>query len=313
MVTFGEDSLNEHSEDEGLIPPGGEDEIPGDDEPTREQLIATGELEPEETEEGEEVPGAKEPSAEVKTPASTGVTVVVKKEEEESLSIRKEVEKRLMEGATRDELIAEGFNKNTVRTVASEVKSKLNTRKPIGKSVTTSASGIPLMAKGAPPEILIEALELPDVAGGGGFPFEQGMKFGMSVVTLGIRMAQELSGIGVMQAKPLLDMAKSMREGESLAAKNAAGEAAMEAAGMVQQSLMPILTSLSQATPAGVDPMKAMMVRAMEPIVQKMMGGMIGGLLPGGIQQPQLTQGPSTEGWAHRTEEKPTEEKPKEG
>ena len=232
----------------------------------------------------------------------------MKEEEEVGLSIRKEVEKRLMAGATRDELIAEGFNKNTVRTVASEVKSKLGTRKPIGKAVATTPSGLPIMAKGAPPELIIESLEIPDVSDGGGFPFEQGMKFGMSVVTLGIRMAQELSGIGVMQAKPLLDMAKSMREGESMAAKNAAGEAAMEAASLVSSQMMPILNSLTQATPAGQDPMKAMMVRAMEPIVQKMMGGLVGGLLPGGKQQPQLAPGQPTEGWTHRTEEKTKEE-----
>ncbi len=304
MVTPGEGSLNEHTEDKGLVPPGGESEKPGDDEPTREQLIATGELDEGET---EEVPETEEPIAEVKTPASTSVATTGKKEEEEGLSIRKEVRKRLLEGATRDELIAEGFNKNTVRTVASEVKAELHTNRAVGKPTLARGEGIPVTAKGVPPEVIIEALEVPDISDGGGFVFEQGMKFGMSVVTLGIRMAQELSGIGVMQAKPLLDMAKSMREGEAMAAKNAAGEAAMEAAGMVSNQMMPLLTSLTQATPAGVDPMKAMMVRAMEPIVQKMMGGLIGGLLPGGAQQPQLPAGQSVDGWTHRTEEKPKE------
>ena len=308
MDTHGDDSLNEHSEDEGLTPPSetGEDLI--DEEPTEAQLIATGEMddphaiphqpEPEETEIPEEVSEAP----------GTQVAVV-----EEPLSIRKEVEKRLMEGATREELIAEGFNKNTVRTVASEVKSKLGTRKPIGKQLPTTPGGLPIMAKGAPPELIIEALEIPDVSDGGGFPFEQGMKFGMSVVTLGIRMAQELSGIGVMQAKPLLDMAKSMREGEAVAAKNAAGEAAAEAAGMVQANLSPILASLQNTTPAGTDPMKAMMAKTMEPIMSKMMAGMLGGLIPGGAAQPQLTEAavpetPTTDGWSRRTEEKPKEE-----
>ncbi len=259
MVTHGEDSLNEHTEDVCLTPPGetGEDSL--DEEPTEAQLIATGELDDPNKEPEEEVPEEKEPEAKVTEGPGSEVAVV-----EESLSIRKEVRKRLLDGATRDELIAEGFNKNTVRTVASEVKSELGTRKPIGKNVATTPAGMPIMAKGAPPELIIEALEIPDVSDGGGFPFEQGMKFGMSVVTLGIRMAQELSGIGVMQAKPLLDMAKSMREGEAVAAKNAAGEAAMEAAGMVQANLSPILASLQNTTPAGTDPMKAMMAKTME-------------------------------------------------
>ncbi len=303
MVVYGDDSLNEHSEDEGLIPLGRKGEEAVSDEPTREQLIATGELE-EDAEELEE----KRPGAELVV-AKPEVEAVV----EETLSIRKEVEKRLLDGATRDELIAEGFNKNTVRTVASEVKSKLNTRKPIGKAVPTTPAGLPIMAKGAPPELIIEALEIPDVSDGGGFPFEQGMKFGMSVVTLGIRMAQELSGIGVMQAKPLLDMAKSMREGESMAAKNAAGEAAAEAAGIVQQNMMPILASLQQNVPAGTDPMKAMMARTMEPILSKMMGGMFTKLIPGGAPQPQLNQaqepgGQDSTGWSRRTEEKTKED-----
>lgn len=301
MVTQGEGSLNEHTEDQGLIPPGGENKEQVDDEPTREQLLATGELEPEP---GEEVPEVPEPTTKAE-PASAEVAVT-KKEEEESLSIRKEVEKRLMEGATRDELVAEGFNKNTVRTVASEVKAKLHTNKAIGKPLVARGEGIPVTAKGVPPEVIIENIVVPDISDGGGFVFEQGMKFGMSVVTLGIRMAQELSGIGVMQAKPLLDMAKSMREGEAMAAKNAAGEAAMEAAGLMSSQMMPILTSLSQATPAGVDPMKAMMARMMEPIMSNMMGGMFGRLLPG-TQAPQITQGQDVGNWPHRTEEKPKE------
>ena len=55
MVTPGEGSLNERTEDEGLVPPGKEAEEPGSDEPTREQLIATGELSEEEAEEVAEV------------------------------------------------------------------------------------------------------------------------------------------------------------------------------------------------------------------------------------------------------------------
>jgi len=302
MVVHGEDSLNEGTEGEGLVPPGTGGKESVDSEPTREQMIATGELGPDEAETEEEVPEEVEPGTEVVTVAETKKAAA-----EESLSIRKEVEKRLMAGSTRDELIAEGYNKNTVRTVASEVKAKLGTHKQIGKPAVTHASGMPVMAKGVAPEILIEAIEVPDVSNGGGFIFEQGIKFGMSLVTLGIRMAQELSGIGVMQAKPLLDMAKSMREGETMAAKNAAGEAAMEAAGMVSSQMMPILNSLSHATPAGQDPMKAMLVRTMEPIVQKMMGGVLGGLLPGGQGVPQITQG-APDGWTHRTEEKTREE-----
>jgi len=319
VVVFGDDSLNENSEDEGLedantveqlnslrMKLGGkkeETEQP-DDEPSDAQLIATGEMDGEPEEELEET--SEEPLPELSTAlAKTGVT---------NISIRKQVRTRLLEGATREELLAEGFNKSTISTVASEVKKETGSRKPIGRAPQTTPKGMPIFAKGSPPEAIIESIEIPEVANGGGFAFEQGIKFGMSLVTIGIRMAQELSGIGIMQAKPLLDMAKSMREGEAIAAKNAAGEAAMEAAGLVRESMMPVLTNLQSRETAGGDPMKNMMVKTMEPIMQKVMGGMLGRLAPGAAA-PQLpvgkgategksaTEGNSTvEGWTRRSE-----------
>lgn len=281
-------------------------------EPTREQLIATGELDPDELdnldenelEEDSELEDDGE-HKEDEVPTKTAISVV---ETHEKPSIRKQITARLTEGASREELEAEGYSKRSIQTIASELKIKLNTRKGLGKAITTTSRGLPIFAKGAPPEAIIEAIEVPDVSNGMGYPFEQGIKFGMSLVTLGIRMAQELSGIGVMQAKPLLDMAKSMREGESLAAKNAAGEAAMEAAGMVQQSIMPALANLQSKAGAGEDPVKGMMVRTMEPIMNKIMGGMFSKLGAGNptLQAPQLTQGNSSQegidGWTRRSE-----------
>lgn len=320
MITHGEGSLNEGTEDEGL------GAIAEDTDPEADGLDATGLPLPEApphmffdeppgsdlVDLEEESPGAEgEPGSEGEQEeggaATTDVTVT-EQPEEETLSIRKQVEKALLDGVSREELVAMGYNKRTVQTVASEVKTKLQTRKPVGKAVTTTAKGLPIFAKGAPPEAIIEAIEVPDVSDGAGYPFEQGIKFGMSLVTLGIRMAQELSGIGVMQAKPLLDMAKSMREGEAVAAKNAAGEAAMEAAGLVQQSLMPLLTNIQKSGAGGEgDPLKAMMVRTMEPIMNKVMGGMIG-KLAGGTAPAQITQGGQpadpnlADGWVRREE-----------
>ena len=336
MITFGEDSLNEGIRIDRIPESGGDASRKENffaDEPTREQLIATGELDPEDDleerilEEGALGEGAlgeaRSPSvsmeeedkildgqAEEKEQTRPVSKVLVTKADSD-LSIRKQVEQGFMGGATKEELIDAGFNKNTVRTVESELRNKMP-NKPKGRAVQTTARGMPVFAKGAPPETIIDSIEVPNVTDGGAYPFEQGIKFGMSLVTIGIRMAQELSGIGIMQAKPLLDMAKSMREGEAIAAKNAAGEAAAEAAGMVQESMMPILSNLQKTSgnnQGGGDPIKQMMVKTMEPIIQRLMGSVIGNL-PASKTDPQITSGePDTsrrdstiEGWGRRSE-----------
>lgn len=306
MVTSGEDSLNEHTEDEGLGTDTTLDSLrmrlgasKRDEEPTREQLIATGELDPDEPEVVEDTVGGEGRETKEDEPPPTSLAV----QEDKDLSIRKQIEQALTAGETREELIARGFNKKSVQTIASELKTKLQTRRPVGKAPATTSKGLPIFAHGSPPEAIIDTIEVPDVSDGEGVPFEQGIKFGMSLIVLGVRVAQELSGIGITQAKPILDMAKSMREGEGIAAKNAAGEAAMEAAGMVQQSLMPILANLQGGMGGGGgDPLKAMMVRTMEPIMQKLMGSTMGKLLPG-TSPPQITEGQGKiEGWSRRSE-----------
>lgn len=329
MVVHGENSLNDGTEDEGTKPTSPMSQAG----PTLEQLIATGEIDPEDLNLDEEIEEMtmKLPVSEVVEidpedlpfPPEDGeesdIEDVLDEESEEpgaevitpgdaDLSVRKQVEMKLAAGATREELIAEGYNKNTVRTVASEMKTKSGSRKPVGKAVAKTASGMPAYAKGAPPELIIDAVKIPDLSDGQGAPFESGMKFGLSIAVLGIRMAQELSGIGVQQAKPLIDMAKSMREGEAVAAKTAAEDAAAETAALVQSNLSPLLASLAKNAPVSTsgDPMKDMMSRVMEPVMTRVMSGMIGGLLPGGAvstedSNPRLP-GPGVSGWRVRDE-----------
>jgi len=345
MLIHGEDSLNENTEREGLGRP---DSRGSDlntlrmrlgkrsDEPTRQQLIATGELDPGEGDsegegngEGEEELDGTGVSTEDESTFfdgagrgghgstagdrgndggshSTGLTVP-----KTGLSIRKQIEQGLLAGRTKEELIEEGFNKRSVQTVASELKTKMGTsRSTAGRQPARTSGGLTIFAKGSPPEAIIDSIAVPDVADGNGYAFEQGIKFGMSLLTISIRMVQEMSAIGVQQSKPIIDMAKSMREGEVMAAKNAADDAAVAAAGMVQESMMPILMNLQKNAGTGgdgVDPMRAMMVRTMEPMFSKMLNGMMArlpsgsgtqGALPPGVSQPQLAAGtPKIEGW----------------
>ncbi len=202
----------------------------------------------------------------------------------------------LLHGKLEDELRSEGLNTRTVDICAQELEKdgyrkrpEKDKEKPPGRGtsvVVTPSRGIQTFAKGSPPEALIDSLTMP-IEDGEGPIFEKGMKFGMTVLTLGVRIAQELTNAGVQQAKPLIEMAKDMRAGEVAAAKNAAGEAAMLAAATVQQNMAPTLAALTESQKStGPNPMGGMMARTMEPIMQRMMNQ----LLPGG-------EAPIPSGW----------------
>jgi len=202
---------------------------------------------------------------------------------------------------------------NSVRFVVSTVRAKFGDQLPKeereqqqrkSKNKNTalmSVDGRPQVpARGKPNELqgMIDSLQVPvgdlDV-------LKEGMKYGMSVVIMAVRIVQELSAIGVQQSKPLLDMAKSMREGEALAAKNSAMEAGLAAAQAVEGSIGPDLASLRTKVDAldrgsSANPMQNMFVRAMEPSIQKLMGSMFAGLPGmGGNQQQPPNQQPNTE------------------
>lgn len=304
MVQHGEDSLVNH---EG----GKVDDIEANIEPTEEQLRATGELGPEEElsdgvgELSDFEPDTEEGNAKVngEAPAGSRLPVV---QMDKNLSIRKQIENALTSGVSQDELIGAGFNKRSVQTVASELRGKGKVPKTIGRAAANTKGSMPAFAKGTPPEIIIDSMSVPDVANGQGVPFELGMKFGMSVLVLATRIMQEVSIAGAAQTKPLLDIARSMREGEAIAAKNAAGEAAMEAAGMVSEQFKPYFNMISSLTkreqPAitatAKNPMEAMMFNTMQPIIQSILGKAVGQLTGVPVNNvPQLT-----EGWTRKEE-----------
>lgn len=163
----------------------------------------------------------------------------------------------LLGGYTQDEIIASGYHPKTVATTASTLKKEtgidygkrkqkteeraLVTRDPAEIQTTeppgppakrggraleaATPSDIKTFAKATPPEAIINAVKIPE-----GVPalqqFENGVKFGLEMLVLGVRMSQELTSIGVSQAQPLIKLAGEMREGEKQAAKGLAGEAA---------------------------------------------------------------------------------------
>ena len=197
-----------------------------------------------------------------------------------------QIRSKLIDGVTRDQLVQEGYSKSTVRTIASEMKKEFGREFGVSRGLQASDSQVRVFAKGSPPEELVKGMKVP-FEDGTLEEFEQGMRFGASMLVLGVRMAQELSAVGVSQARPLLQMAQDMRAGEAAAAKNAAGEAATQAASMVYQQMQPVLSNLSKPVESpGSDPVKNMMVRMVEPLmgnmIKKLMPGMMGDTTPQG-------------------------------
>jgi len=166
------------------------------------------------------------------------------------------------------------------------------------KDLTVPPGGtksVHVFAKGSPPEALIDSINLP-LLDGKDVGFERGLKFGATMIVLGVRVAQELSNLGVQQARPIMEMAKTMREGETAAAKTAASDAAIEAAGLVAQQFGPAIAGLSKP-PSGPNPMQEMMTRLMEPVIQQAIGKMMPGV--GGVGGAAGGQLPS--GWTRKS------------
>ncbi len=196
----------------------------------------------------------------------------------------------LMHGKTEEQLVAEGQNKGNVRNAAFALE-KAGFRKRTkfhGKELAVTKGSQPPMkvwASGSPPEAIIGSIQL-GIDSTEGLMFERGLKSGASLVVLGVRIAQELSSIGIGQAKPVMEMARAMREGEIAASKNAANDAAQKAAEDVAGVFGPMLdrieSSMKPAAPA--DPMKGMMVGLFQ--------NMIGQIFPG-LPMPKQAAG----GW----------------
>lgn len=169
------------------------------------------------------------------------------------------------------QLIEEGFEKKTVQNIASEVRK--------GKGLRSKAL---ILTRSMPIEALIQQLELPAVTDGTKEVFDAGVAYGMKSILIGVRVAQELSRMGVDQATPIINMAKEMRQAEGQAAEVAAREAARETAAQVAAYFDQRKPDIA-TTP---DPMKGFMARAMETMWDRVVGTMLGGSQAGQAQLP---------------------------
>lgn len=202
-----------------------------------------------------------------------------------------EIRELLLSGYSEEDVVALGYNPTSVRIYALELEKEGLRQRPQGKKVIVPSKAVSF-SRPVPPEALIAGLEMPDESGSGGV-FEAGMKFGMGCILLGIRLAQEVSAMGVQQAKPLIEMAKDMRAGEAQVARAAAFEAAGEVVHEVG-GMMTVLEKQIQsvsASPIPPDnpfaPMFSVMGKHAAGLMEKTLGGLLGGGQQPALPQPQ--------------------------
>ncbi|MDD5510049.1 MAG: hypothetical protein PHI12_04485 [Dehalococcoidales bacterium] len=142
----------------------------------------------------------------------------------------------------------------------------------------------------SPLEQLVQELRLPTMVDGQAEIFDSGVEYGVRSVLVGVRVAQELSAMGVQQAVPIIKMAQEMRESEGQAAKIIAAELA-EATLEGNKDLKGALHQLgSQMTASAPNPMMSMMVGALQPILGQTIERMMRGFSMG--KQGQTTTEP---------------------
>ena len=128
--------------------------------------------------------------------------------------------------------------------------------------------------------------------------FVAGMRYEALNVIRGIRMAQELNKMGLEQAKPVIEMAKEMRQAEAQAAQTIAtelGQVTMQSNQQIIGAIHELAAAQSQGQQTSeMDPMQKMFVDAMRPHAAQAIGQLFAGLFkpsPQGGQPPVRMQG----------------------
>lgn len=201
--------------------------------------------------------------------------------------VKERIRRRILEATDADDLARirqqlkdDGEKPGTIDAVVYELRKKGHLRFDESKTgfpkMTTGKEIIPAMHS------FIEEVYVPrPVDGRDGYwdGYEAGTCRARQDLFLSIMALQQLSSLGVQQAQPLVAMAKELR------AEVNPYEVAQAASQQVLSSSMPQILSAvkQQAAPRSPDPWDDMMVRVVEPMIQLMMGTVMGGFMPGGI------------------------------
>ncbi len=171
--------------------------------------------------------------------------------------------------------------------------------KAVSKSSTAmSKSGVERSA-----EEIIDSLPWPTSVNGEVDPvFVAGMRYEAMNVIRGIRLAQQLNKMGLEQAKPVIEMAKEMRQAEGQAAETIAaqlGQFTMQSNQQVINAIHELAASQSQGQPTTeMNPMAKMIFNAIQPYIGNILAQALSSLTkqqvgtqPPSVQQPLVMQG----------------------
>lgn len=126
-------------------------------------------------------------------------------------------------------------------------------------------------------EEIVETLPWPvDVDGKANPVFVAGMKYEAFNVIRGIRLAQELSKMGIDQAGPIIKMAQEMRQTEGQVAKETGMAMGAEIAGKMfdyMEQKLPAKSDIAMAP----DPFRGLAARTLETMMNRMIGTAFGG------------------------------------
>jgi len=217
----------------------------------------------------------------------------------------------LQKGYKRSQLINDlGFAERTVDAAIKVFKElgnddgeddKGNSDPPAESEMNPHRSKSTAITKALPVEAIVDNLPWPvDVDGHVDGVFVAGMRYEAMNIIRGIRLAQELSKMGVDQATPIIKMAQEMRQEEIESAKTV-GRALAQATMESNQEILTALNNLSlggkQPSP---DPMQRMigMIRSLPQMFNAMnaMTGMLGMKPLTGLQPQAQTQQNQSQG-----------------
>lgn len=218
----------------------------------------------------------------------------------------KEVERRLLEAGSEEELDIikrtlrlEGVPEGTISPTVTRLKTR-------GKLIFSTAVSEAVGTKPLPIEGILRGMKLPQIGDGKTEVFNAGVEYGMKSVIAGVRLAQELSQMGVAQASPLIRMSQEMRAASEKSADEAGRAAAEEMFGDVAAWLNANQPKAGKADIATVaDPMAGMMARLFENVLGSTVNKALGMGKGKGTQEPTQNSG-LPPGWEYQKKE-PTE------
>jgi hypothetical protein len=195
--------------------------------------------------------------------------------------------------AVKDHLQSLGVPRGTITAVTSMMKKKGKLQFLLDKHDDNSGAEEEMSTdlsttKPLTVEALTRGLRIPIIPDGNKEVFDAGVNYGIRSIVVGVRLAQELSKMGIAQAMPIIRMSSEMRKAEGRSAEESGRVAAEEAYARAAS----YFASIPKSSADSPNPMQAMVVRAIEPVMQNMIQKMFGfpqlmqGGNPGTQQQP---------------------------